>query len=177
VGDSRKRHGDREDLTGEHRWGDAGQAAFAVAFGLVWVADSFFLDWTAFANEVVPIWLRLCVGMPLLLAAALVASKTMRTVFGEVRDPPAVIRSGLYARSRHPMYFSEIMLYAGLVSTSLSIAAAAVAAGAVAFLYRICRFEERLLVDRFGEEYRKYMREVPMWIPRLRKGRSAINCV
>jgi protein-S-isoprenylcysteine O-methyltransferase Ste14 len=36
------------------------------------------------------------------------------------------------------------------------------------FLHFISRFEEKLLLDRFGEEYEQYMREVPMWIPRLR---------
>jgi protein-S-isoprenylcysteine O-methyltransferase Ste14 len=30
-------------------------------------------------------------------------------------------------------------------------------------------FEERELVERFGEEYRKYQRRVPQLIPRLRK--------
>jgi protein-S-isoprenylcysteine O-methyltransferase Ste14 len=35
--------------------------------------------------------------------------------------------------------------------------------------YLMIVFEERELVERFGEEYRKYQRRVPQLIPRLRK--------
>ncbi len=40
---------------------------------------------------------------------------------------------------------------------------------AIGFLHYISRYEERLLLVRFGEEYEQYIQEVPMWIPRLRK--------
>ena len=162
-------HHDREDLAGEHRLGDAGQAAFAVLFGAVWGVDSFVLHWTTMLDTYVPDWLRLGLGALLLVIAAILAVISMRTVFGEVRDPPAVIRTGLYARVRHPMYLSELLLYAGLVVLSLSLASIVVLVGALLFLRMICRYEERLLVERFGDAYRDYMRDVPMWIPRLRR--------
>jgi protein-S-isoprenylcysteine O-methyltransferase Ste14 len=44
--------------------------------------------------------------------------------------------------------------------------AAVVWAVAIVFLHAISRYEERLLLARFGEAYEAYMREVPMWIPR-----------
>jgi protein-S-isoprenylcysteine O-methyltransferase Ste14 len=52
---------------------------------------------------------------------------------------------------------------------SLSLAAAFVWGIAILFFHYISRHEERLLLARFGEEYERYMREVPMWIPRLWK--------
>jgi len=57
---------------------------------------------------------------------------------------------------------------------SLSISAFVVLLMAIVFLHYISRFEERLLLARFGQEYQKYMEEVPMWIPRLRKQREAM---
>lgn len=39
----------------------------------------------------------------------------------------------------------------------------------ILFLYHLCRYEEKLLLLRFGDEYSRYMREVPMWVPRLKK--------
>jgi len=52
---------------------------------------------------------------------------------------------------------------------SISLAAAVVWIIAIGFLNYISRYEERLLLARFGQEYKEYIREVPMWIPRLRK--------
>ena len=37
------------------------------------------------------------------------------------------------------------------------------------FLYYLSRYEEKLLLKRFGDGYRTYMREVGMWTPRLRR--------
>jgi protein-S-isoprenylcysteine O-methyltransferase Ste14 len=37
-------------------------------------------------------------------------------------------------------------------------------------LHYIAKFEEKLLLARFGDDYEKYLREVPMWLPRLQKG-------
>jgi protein-S-isoprenylcysteine O-methyltransferase Ste14 len=52
---------------------------------------------------------------------------------------------------------------------SLSLAAMLVLVFGIVFLYYISRYEERLLLERFGDEYAQYMREVPMWIPWLLK--------
>ena len=90
-------------------------------------------------------------------------------MFGEKRDKPIVIRKGVFNVVRHPIYLSEIVLYCGLLILSISLAAFVVLLMAIVFLHYISRFEERILLARFGQEYRTYMQEVPMWIPRLRK--------
>jgi protein-S-isoprenylcysteine O-methyltransferase Ste14 len=68
---------------------------------------------------------------------------------------------------RHPVYLAEILLYLGLLVGNMSLAALGVWIGAVIFLHRISRYEENLLLARFGEEYRQYMTRVPMWLPRI----------
>ena len=93
----------------------------------------------------------------------------MAIVFGEQRDGPGVFRKSVFGFVRHPIYLSELLLYLGLLMLSISLAAAVVWVIAIVFLYYISRYEERLLLARFGEEYAQYMRDVPMWIPRLRR--------
>ena len=70
---------------------------------------------------------------------------------------------------RHPIYLSEVLLYLGLFMLNMSLAAGVVGLGATAFLYYLSQYEEKLLLKRFGEGYRTYMRDVGIWIPRLRR--------
>ena len=158
----------RDDLTGEHSLGDAGQIFFALLFFGIWITDSFFLKFSTQLNDTVPALVRKPIGIVLLCLSAYCAWSGLRIVFGEVRETASVIREGVFGVVRHPIYLSEVLLYSGLFMLNMSLAAGAVWIGATAFLYFLSRYEERLLLKRFGEGYRTYMREVGMWIPRLR---------
>jgi protein-S-isoprenylcysteine O-methyltransferase Ste14 len=157
----------RSDLTGEHTLGDAGQLILACLFITIWVLDSFILNYTTFLNHIVPLAIRLPIGIVLLAVSGYLAITSLAIVFGEKRENPCVVRKGVFRIMRHPMYLSEILLYLGLLMMSVSLAAAVVWVLAIVFLYHISRYEERLLLERFGQEYQQYMQEVPMWIPRL----------
>jgi len=82
-----------------------------------------------------------------------------------------LLQDGIYRMVRHPRYLSAgvgvmanvfFINYAGLYVLILLL----VPPG-----YLMLVFEERELIDRFGEEYRKYQREVPRLVPRWRKTR------
>ena len=160
---------DRDDLTGEHRGGDAGQIIFALLFFGVWIADSFFLRYTTQLNEILSPLVRKPIGIVLLCLSAYCAWSGLRIVFGEVRETPSVIRKGVFSVVRHPIYLSEVLLYLGLFMMNMSLAAGVVWIGASGFLYYLSRYEERLLLERFGEDYKSYIRDVGMWIPRVRR--------
>ena len=164
----REQQKERDDLYGEHTVGDAGQILLACLFAAMWIPDTFFLKYTTFLNSYVPFGFRLPFGVVLLVSGYL-AKTGLSIVFGEKRENPSVIRYFLSSRRRHTRYLSEILLYLGLLMLSISLAAFVVLLMAIVFLHYISRHEERLLLARFGQEYRKYMQEVPMWIPRLRK--------
>ncbi len=164
-------HKQRKDLIGEHGFGDAGQLIFAGLFFTVWIADSFFIRATTFLNETIPLWLRLPAGIILAVAAAYLSKTGLSIVFVEEREKPELIRASVFALVRHPVYLGEILVYFACLMFSVSLAAAAVWIAAILFLHYISRHEEKLLIDYFGEEYRAYMKEVPMWIPRISLGR------
>ncbi|MBN1352869.1 isoprenylcysteine carboxylmethyltransferase family protein [candidate division KSB1 bacterium] len=159
----------RDDLTGEHLISDAGQIVLACLFAAIWIADSFFFEYTTFLNQYVPNGIRLAAGFVLLVLSGYLAKTGLSIVFGEEREQPGVIRKSVFGVVRHPVYLSEILLYLGLLMLSMSLLAGVVWIVAIGFLHYISRYEERLLLKRFGEEYETYMREVPMWLPRLRK--------
>ena len=106
-------------------------------------------------------------GILVLIAAGYLSKTGMKIVFDEVRDKPEVIRKGVFSIVRHPVYLGEILLYVGLLFFSLSIASAVVWLLAIFFLDYIARYEEKILLDHFGDEYRNYMKEVPRWIPKI----------
>ena len=164
----RKAYQQRADLTGEHAVSDIGQLVLACLFAATWIADSFF-KYTTALNHYVPLVIRIPLAVVLLSVSAYLARTGMSIVFGETRDEPGVIKTGVFGVVRHPIYLSEMLLYLGLLMLSISLAATVVWCIAIVFLHYISRWEEKLLLARFGEEYAQYMRDVPMWIPRLRK--------
>ncbi len=163
----RSGHHARDDLTGEHKIGDAGQLVVLVLFFAAWLTDPIFPEYSTTLNNFMDGYIRVPIGILLLIGAGVLAWKSYQIVFGEVREIPAVIRKGVYNHIRHPMYVSEIILYGGLLLIDMSVIALIILALAIMFFRIICRYEEKLLLERFGEDYRLYMREVPMWVPRI----------
>ena len=80
--------------------------------------------------------------------------------------PPYLLRRGAYRLSRNPMHAGEAVVWFGWalhyrrrpVWAGLAIHCAAFAA--------IARWEERRLLNRFGDDYRAYLDQVPRWVPR-----------
>ena len=165
----REKQKQRKDLTGEHVIGDAGQLILACLFAAVWIVDTFFLETTTFLNQYIHLAVRIPLGVVFLVLAGYLANTGLSIVFGEKRDTPAVIRKSVFNVVRHPIYLSEILLYLGFLIMSISLAAVIVWIIAIVFLYQISRHEEKLLTARFGEDYERYMAEVPMLIPRFRR--------
>lgn len=165
--DHTERHA-RDDLVGEHPLSDMGQIVFACLFAIAWIADTFFLKYGTSLNGHIPLAVRAPLAAIAMIAAGYLARSGLTIVFDEVRESPSVIRKGVFGLVRHPVYLGELLLYLGLLLLSMSLLAAVVWIIAIAFLHYISRHEEKLLLARFGGEYEQYMRDVPMWIPRLR---------
>lgn len=160
---------------GEHGIGDAGQLVLACLFLSVWVADTFFVRATTFLNAIVPPALRIPAGVIVFIFGAVLAKLGLSIVFGEERERPVLIREGAFGLVRHPVYLGEILFYLALLMFSLSLASAAIWFLGIIFMHYISRYEERLLIDYFGEEYRAYMNKVPMWIPKIRLKKQAVT--
>jgi protein-S-isoprenylcysteine O-methyltransferase Ste14 len=80
--------------------------------------------------------------------------------------PGYLLRTGPYRWSRNPMYAGEAAVWLGW---ALFYASPAVWAGLVivsAAFTTLVRWEERWLLERFGEDYRAYLANVPRWVPR-----------
>ena len=162
-------HENREDLAGEHVFGDTGQIILFFIFLIVWIADSFFLKYSVFIAEYIPLAVRIIAAGIVLIFSAYFAKSGLNIVFDEVREKAHVIRKGVFCRVRHPVYFGSILLYLGLFLFTLSMITLALCIIIIGFYYYISSYEEKILVEKFGKEYQDYMNKVPMFIPKIRK--------
>lgn len=85
-----------------------------------------------------------------------------------VRKHHALVKTGVYRLVRHPMYSSFLLL--GLAQMMLLpnwLAGASGLIGAwILFAFRVSR-EERMMLERFGDDYRVYMAQTKRIIPWL----------
>jgi protein-S-isoprenylcysteine O-methyltransferase Ste14 len=84
-----------------------------------------------------------------------------------LRVDTTLTRTGPYRRLRNPIYWGNTLIGAGLVATSgllwLVLPTAAWFLGVYAV---VVRYEEGVLTELYGEPYRRFLEEIPRWIPR-----------
>jgi protein-S-isoprenylcysteine O-methyltransferase Ste14 len=90
-----------------------------------------------------------------------------RTPFPKPRDDARLVRDGIYARVRHPLYTSVMLLSLGWALCWQSAAALALALAQIPFFIAKAHREERWLRERFPD-YADYARRVPRFLPRWR---------
>lgn len=151
----------------EHPLGDAGQIILSIAFVAIWILDTFVFRLATWLNGIVPLALRLTLGVINLGGALYLAWASHRLVFSRERETTSLIRTGVYGIARHPMYLSVAMFFLGILCMSLSLAAGLLWVTLIFFLNNIARFEERQLLSVFGDDYRAYMSDVSRWGIRL----------
>jgi len=162
-----KKHEGRNDLIGEHRWGDAGQIILLILFLAIWITDSFFFHYSTFLNDDISIYIRIIAGTLVLVYAWHLARSGLRIIFGEIREKPEVIRKGIFSKVRHPIYLGAILLYLGLNLFSISFISIGFWIIIIIFYILISKYEERILTAHFGQAYIEYKKEVPMLLPKL----------
>ena len=165
----RKNHGKRVDLAGEHRWGDRGQLFMLSVFIIGLLSDLFFVELSSSWQDVIPWYFRVIIFIPVFLISGIFAQAGLKKVFGEERKELQVISSGVFGIVRHPIYLGSILVFLSFVIVSLSVFALIIWLVIVIFYYYLCRYEEMILIEKLGKDYRDYMKKVPMLIPKIRR--------
>ena len=154
---------------GEHPFSDAGQMISAALFLVVWAADSFFLRISTFLSNYVPLYIRL-VTLGLTLVAATYLFRSGHVVVSHEQRPQRVVSTGAFRYVRHPLYLASILTYLGLSIATASLLSLGLLVGIFIFHNYIASYEEAILVDRFGDGYRKYKEGTGKWVPKIGRG-------
>ena len=79
-----------------------------------------------------------------------------------------LVTTGMFSHCRNPLYVGNILIIAGMGVMADSLLFTAIVLPAFMFAYQaIVRAEEAFLMDKFGDAFRDYMRDVNRWIPSL----------
>lgn len=79
---------------------------------------------------------------------------------------PVLITTGCYGKVRHPQYLLALLFL--LFAPTMTVRWLALTLLSALYFLAGSIIEERRLVDLFGEQYRRYQRSVPMFVPGAR---------
>ena len=129
--------------------------------------------WLAFATLSLPLWSRWA-GVGLALAGFALLQWAQVTLGKSWSDTPRMMKEqtlvtkGPYQFIRHPIYMAFILILSSTLSISANwlIGLAWVGMTVLEVVSRI-RFEESLMLEYFGDQYRDYMKKTGQLLPRL----------
>ncbi len=144
---------------------------FVVAF-IIYAVKAEWMRWFIFP---LPPWLRW--GGAVLGLVSLVLLVWVQHTLGrywstdlQLRQEHVLVTGGPYRWVRHPMYAVIFMYLIGLTLVSANILFAVGTVLAIVLLYRRIDEEEKMMVARFGDEYRNYMKQTGRLLPRVTRG-------
>jgi protein-S-isoprenylcysteine O-methyltransferase Ste14 len=122
-----------------------------------------FTPWLSFADYHLPAWCT-WIGIPVMVAAVVVFRQShldLKTNWSpslEIFSSHSLVTGGIYARIRHPMYLSQWIWVIGqaLLLQNWLAGPLDLLLFIPFYLIRV-RTEERMMLDRFGDQYREYM--------------------
>ncbi len=98
----------------------------------------------------------------LILAGLIMMGRGWRQIH---RAQCALVTDGIYGTVRHPQYVGLLVLVVGFLIQWPTIATVLMAPGLFVMYYRLARREEAELEAAFGDEYRRYKKLVPAFLP------------
>ena len=154
-------------------------ALMTLAFVGMWVVPALyvFTPWFAFADYGLPVPVRIALGVLgagagilglwLLVRAHADLGRNWSPSL-EIKREQALVTGGVYRYVRHPIYAAMwlLMLAQALLLQNAIGGLAGLAVYLPTYLLRVPR-EERMMVEHFGEAYRRYMERTGRVVPRL----------
>ncbi len=159
------------------RWQEGAFILFGLRLGsipmfagvLAWLINPAWMAWSAIS---LPAWVRSC-GIALMFIWGALLVWTFQSLGNNLTDTVVtrkahtLVTTGPYRYVRHPFYLTILVAVVGAALAMANWFFLLAGAVPLAFLFVRTRIEEEKLVERFGDDYREYMRRVGRFVPRL----------
>jgi protein-S-isoprenylcysteine O-methyltransferase Ste14 len=138
---------------------------------------SLFPNWVIFLSIPAGSWFRFVmigvagVGLSIMFWALQSLGKNWAPSLTEMRKEPFLVTTGPYGVVRHPIYLGAFIFLAALALLAANLLIILPTIALLTLLYAQLPEEERMLIERFGDEYRNYMKRTPRLIPGLGRAR------
>lgn len=112
-------------------------------------------------------WIFLILSLYIAIAGFFLLKNAGKPKGSNFEDTTVLVKAGLYRYIRHPLYLSLFLLGTGIMMKNIT--AVTIAAGAINLVsvWLTALIEEGEMIDRFGNDYKAYMKETRMFIPFL----------
>jgi len=144
---------------------------FLVFFKIIDYINSIFLDFSSVFHPALG-WL----GLVLLVFGfaffswSVIARKSYATSW-EMTENHKLVTWGPYRLVRHPTYLSYFIMFFGLFLLWPNLPTLSTIFAIPGYI-KLTKYEERMLIKRFGDEYKSYQRKVGKFLPRMRKAKN-----
>ncbi len=170
-----RKHGNEENTLKKREEGLASRIAAILGFAAFITVIAYVIQpgWLAWAAFPLPGWLR-WTGVAIALLGFALLQWAQTTLGRNWSDAPRMIRNqalvttGPYRFIRHPIYTAFLLVLGStlLISANWAIGLAWIGMTVLEISSRI-GFEEALMLEYFGDQYRQYMKRTGRLLPRL----------
>ena len=146
-----------------------------VAFFFVWILETFVITSSVCVFPPIPLPIRLFIFSFLIclsfaisrsLHNLVLADNTKNEKNGHKHHPPdQIIDFGVMAYVRHPLYLAMLLFYLAFVILTMSTISFLIWIIIVFIHNKMASFEENQLLKMFNDQYSKYQKTVPKWLP------------
>ncbi len=162
---------------GAERFG--GKAGVAVSISVLgyWASIALYMispSWMRWSRLTLPAWIRwigVVVGI-MCLPYLIWVHRTMGRYYVdrlELKDDHKLITTGPFSQIRNPMYLVLCTFAVAMALVSAYLLNLLFSIGTILSINWLVRQEEEMMLERFGDEYRAYMKRTGRFLPRLRR--------
>jgi len=111
----------KRGVSKEHPKGHLIQLAVGFTFFLIWILDSFIFMFSTILANYISFFIRLILFLSFLIIGFFLVFRTGHLLFHKEDTSSKLIKTGIFAHTRHPLYLGVLIVYIGFILLTISM--------------------------------------------------------